>query len=250
MHSLEAKLTDRELKRYDRQIKIPNIGEEGQKKLKSAKVLVAGAGGIGSVATIYLAAAGIGHIVIVDKDRVDITNLNRQIVHWEEDIGKFKAISAAEKLRRMNSDIHVEGVVEEIKEDNVEALLEGVDVVIDALDNYETRFLLNKAIVKKGIAMVHGAVYGFEGQIMTIVPGKTACLRCLYKDVKSRNFIPVLGIAPAVIGALEVAEAVKYLTGTGELLLNRMLLFDGEQMRFYEVQVQRDPKCPVCSQRI
>jgi len=250
MHSLEAKLTDRELKRYDRQIKMPNIGEEGQKKLKSAKVLVAGAGGIGSVATIYLAAAGIGHIVIVDKDRVDITNLNRQIVHWEEDIGKFKAISAAEKLRRMNSDIHVEGVVEEIKEDNVEALLEGVDVVIDALDNYETRFLLNKAIVKKGIAMVHGAVYGFEGQIMTIVPGKTACLRCLYKDVKSRNFIPVLGIAPAVIGALEVAEAVKYLTGTGELLLNRMLLFDGEQMRFYEVQVQRDPKCPVCSQRI
>ena len=250
MHSLEAKLTDRELKRYDRQIKMPNIGEEGQKKLKSAKVLVAGAGGIGSVATIYLAAAGIGHIVIVDKDRVDITNLNRQIVHWEEDIGKFKAISAAEKLRRMNSDIHVEGVVEEIKEDNVEALLEGVDVVIDALDNYETRFLLNKAILKKGIAMVHGAVYGFEGQIMTIVPGKTACLRCLYKDVKSRNFIPVLGIAPAVIGALEVAEAVKYLTGTGELLLNRMLLFDGEQMRFYEVQVQRDPKCPVCSQRI
>ncbi|RLE50393.1 MAG: adenylyltransferase [Candidatus Methanomethylicota archaeon] len=242
-------LSDRELKRYDRQIKISNVGEEGQKKLKLAKVLVAGAGGLGSVASIYLAAAGIGHIVIVDKDKVDITNLNRQVVHWEEDIGKFKALSAAEKLRKLNSDVEIEGIVEEIREDNVDELLNGVNVVVDALDNYETRLLLNRAVVNKGIAMVHGAVHGFEGQVMTIIPGKTACLNCLYRGVKPRGFVPTIGIAPAVIGALEVTEVIKYLLGIGELLLNRMLIFDGEQMRFYEVQVQKDPMCPTCSRK-
>lgn len=240
-------LSEKELMRYDRQIRLPSISREGQLKLKSSKVLVAGAGGLGSPISIYLAAAGVGHIVVVDRDEVEISNLNRQILHWEEDVGKYKAISAAEKLRRINSDIVVEGVVEEITEGSIDRLLAGVDVLIDAMDNMETRFVLNKAAVRRRVPFIHGAIYGLEGQVTTIIPGRTACLRCIFKGAKPHEAFPVLGVAPAVIGALEATEAIKYIVGFGELLLNRMLIFDGESMRFYEVQLQRDPSCPVCS---
>ena len=236
------------LSRYDRQILIDGFGEEGQQKLKEASVLVAGAGGLGSPAAMYLAAAGVGHIRIIDNDTVDITNLNRQILHWEKDIARDKIASAKDKLDLMNQNIHVEAIRETISENNVSELISGCDLIVDALDNFPTRYLLNRAAIDRGIPFCHGAVYGFEGRVMTIVPGKSACFRCLYKKGSSLPSLkfPVIGVSPGIIGCIQATEAIKFFVGIGELLTNRLLIYDGISMSFSKMELERDPDCVDC----
>ncbi len=240
--------SEQELKRYDRQIMIYGFGKEGQEKLKKAKVFLAGAGGLGSPAAYYLAAAGVGTIVIADHDTVDLSNLNRQILHWEENIGKKKVDSAAAKLGKLNPAIKIETVAETIDISNVSELVGDADVIVDAMDNLPTRYLLNRAAQQKGIPFIHGAVHGFEGRAMTVLPGKSACLNCLYHgaEVPKAKF-PVIGVAPGVIGCIQAAEAIKYIVGLGDLLTDRLLNFDGLSMKFSEFKINRDPDCPHCS---
>ena len=239
-------LTKDELERYDRQIMIANIGEEGQEKLKRARVFIAGAGGLGSPAAIYLTAAGVGMIRVVDHDRVELSNLNRQVLHWDEDVGKKKAASAAEKLKKINHEVKIEAIEETITDANVFQLIAGFDVLVDAMDNLPIRYLLNKAAIEKNIPFFHGAVYGFEGRAMTILPGITACLRCVYRGDLPKEKIPVIGVTPAVIGCIQATEVIKYIVGIGELLKNRLLIYDGLDMKFTAFKVKKDPQCEHC----
>jgi len=240
-------LTDDEKKRYTRQILLEEIGEPGQEKLKAARILVAGAGGIGSAVLNCLAAAGIGRIHIVDCDTVEMSNLNRQILHWQKDIGRKKTDSAAEKLQAINPDIDVVVMHATISKDNILDLASGVNGIVDAMDNMPARYILNEAAVKMRIPFFHGAVYGFEGRAMTVLPGKTACLRCLYRGPVEREIFPVLGTAPAMIGAVQACEVIKYLVGAGRLLTDRMLTIDGLTMNASEFKIHRNPNCEHCA---
>ncbi len=239
-------LNENELERYDRQIIMRGFGEAGQEKLKRSKAFVAGCGGLGSPICIYLTEAGIGTIRIVDQDIIETSNLNRQILHWDADVGKSKAESADVKLSGMNGNIKIEAIREIIDESNVYDLTEGCDLIMDAMDNLPTRFLLNQAAIRHNIPYFHGAVHGLEGRAMTIIPGETACLRCIYRGDIPKEKFPVLGVAPGVIGCLQATEAIKYLTGIGKLLANRLLVYDGVGMNFMELSVKRDPECPHC----
>jgi molybdopterin/thiamine biosynthesis adenylyltransferase len=240
-------LSENELQRYDRQIIMRGFGEAGQEKLKQAKVFVAGCGGLGSPIIIYLANAGIGTLRIVDQDTIDISNLNRQVLHWETDVGRDKVESAGEKLSRINSLLDAQTIKTTIDESNVYELTEGFDLIVDAMDNLQTRFLLNQAAIRHNIPFIHGAVSGLEGRVTTIIPGKTACFRCIYREDIPREKFPVIGMTPGVIGCIQATEAVKYLTGIGTLLEDRMLIYDGISMKFMELKVKRDPECPHCS---
>jgi molybdopterin/thiamine biosynthesis adenylyltransferase len=243
-------LTEREKERYDRQIMIHGLGEAGQEKLKKAKVFIGGAGGLGSPAAIYLAAAGIGTLRIADHDRVELSNLNRQVLHWDENIGERKVDSAAAKLRRLNPEITIETTGETITARNILRLVGDADGIVDAMDNLPARYILNKAAMEKGIPFFHGAVYGFEGRAMTVLPGRTACLNCLYHNVKvPREKFPVIGATPAVIGCIQATEVIKYLTGLGELLTDRILNYDALRMRFIEFRIKRDPRCRHCGEK-
>jgi adenylyltransferase/sulfurtransferase len=240
-------LTEKDLQRYDRQIMIYGFGKEGQEKLKKANVFLAGAGGLGSPIAIYLAAAGIGTLRIVDHDTVELNNLNRQVLHWEENVGHRKADSAAVKLAKLNQDIKIEAIPETINEENVLTLVEDADLIVDAMDNLPTRYLLNRTAVNKGIPFFHGAVYGFEGRVMTVLPGKTACLHCLYHGAAvPKEKFPVIGTTPAVIGCIQATEVIKYIVGIGDLLTNRLLNYDALTMKFTEFKINRDPECEVC----
>lgn len=243
-------LTKNELTRYDRQIMIPGWGEIGQKKLKAASVVVAGSGGLGSPSSMYLAAAGVGRLILVDKDVFELSNLNRQILGWQKDIGRQKASAAAEKLRALNPDIQVTARVMEISQDNVVELLQNADLVVDAMDNWSTRFLLNKTCVELDIPFIHAGVFGLYGQIMTIVPYKGPCLRCLLPETpKDVGKFPVLGATPGLFAMMQVIEALKILVGIGEPLTGKMLLFDGSNMTASRINISRRPDCPVCSLR-
>lgn len=239
-------LTRDEQERYDRQIMMEDIGVEGQEKLKRSCLAIAGAGGLGSPIAFYLTAAGIGKLRIIDRDRVSLSNLNRQILHWEEDIGRKKVDSAKWKLERLNSTIQIEAIAETITETNAPTLFEGCDAILDAMDNLPVRYILNRCAIEKGIPFIHGAVYGFEGRAMTILPGKSACLRCLYRGTLPQEKFPVIGMTPAVIGCIQATEAVKYLLGIGKLLTNRFLLYDGLELTFNEFVVERNPDCDHC----
>ncbi len=241
-------LTPEERTRYDRQIMIRGFGEEGQEKLKKAKVIIAGSGGLGSPAAIYLVAAGVGTVRLIDRDKVELSNLNRQILHWDKDIGHDKTDSAAEKLRQLNPMVRIEVLRETITEANVSQLLTGFDVVVDAMDNLLTRYLLNRAAIESGIPFVHGAVYGLEGRAMTVLPEKTACLRCVYRGLAPQEKLPVLGVTPGIIACIQATEVIKYIVGIGKLLTNRLLIYDGLAMKFRELAVKRDPNCEVCGQ--
>ncbi|MEI9479500.1 MAG: HesA/MoeB/ThiF family protein, partial [Deltaproteobacteria bacterium] len=184
-------LTPSERERYDRQIMIGEIGEEGQEKLKRSRVFIAGAGGLGSPIAIYLTAAGVGTIRMVDHDHVALSNLNRQVLHWEEDVGRKKVDSAREKLRNLNRAVEIEAIAETITEGNVSKLVSGCDVIVDAMDNLPTRYVLNRCAVETGLPFFHGAVNGFEGRVMTVIPGKTACLRCMYRGPVPQEKFPV-----------------------------------------------------------
>lgn len=241
-------LTQNELERYGRQIMMPGFGEEGQEKLKRAKVFIAGAGGLGCPISIYLANAGVGTIRLVDHDKIELSNLNRQILHWPKDVGHLKVESATEKLKGMNPELNLEALREMITGDNVLELTSGFDVIVDAMDNIETRYLLNKAALRHGIPFFHGAIYGLEGRVMTVVPGKSACLECVYHGIPPKVKFPVLGVTPAVIGCIQATEVIKYLTGIGELLTDRILIYDGLNMKFMEVSVRRNPDCECCGE--
>ena len=239
-----------ELERYDRQIRIFGFGVEGQKKLKSAKVLVAGLGGLGCPAAMYLAAAGVGKLILVDKESVDLSNLNRQVLHWTGDIGKLKVKSAAEKLRQLNPHVEIEELAIEINENNIEELVKEVDVVVDGMDNYKTRFIINEACVLHNKPFVHAAVYGFEGQLLTILPGKGPCLRCLVPSKPPEvEPLPVFGATPGVMAMLEVIETMKLILGIGKPCSDKLIIFDGLTMTFYQVKVKASAQCPVCAKR-
>ncbi|MBN1908060.1 MAG: HesA/MoeB/ThiF family protein [Deltaproteobacteria bacterium] len=240
-------LSQDELARYDRQIMIPEIGLPGQERLKKSRVFIAGAGGLGSPVSLYLAAAGVGTLVIADYDRVDITNLNRQILHWSKDVGAKKVESAREKIESLNANTKVEIIDETINDDNILGLTNGCDVIIDAMDNIAARFVLNRAAIKRGIPFIHGAVSGMEGRVTTIIPGETACIGCMYRDYTKPGKFPVLGVTPGVIGIIQATEVIKYLTGMGRLLTNRLLIYDGMDLRFREFKLSRNPECMECN---
>jgi adenylyltransferase/sulfurtransferase len=235
-----------ERERYDRQIMIEEIGQEGQRKLRSSRVVIAGAGGLGSPIAIYLTAAGIGMVRVIDRDQVALSNLNRQILHWEEDVGRKKVDSARKKLKNLNSAVEIEAVAETITEGNVSQLVAGCDGIVDAMDNLPTRYLLNRCAIEKNIPFFHGAVNGFGGRVMTIIPGKTACLRCMYRGPVPEEKFPVIGVAPAVIGSIQATEVIKYLVGIGKLLTNRLLVYNGLSVTFSEFRMKRNPNCDHC----
>jgi adenylyltransferase/sulfurtransferase len=244
-------LSKKELIKYDRQIMIPGFGAKGQVKLKKAKAFIAGAGGLGSPVAIYLAAAGIGTLKIADCDTVEPSNLNRQVLHWESDIGAHKITSAAAKLKKLNPDVRIETCVDKITQANAAALVADADFIVDAMDNLPTRYLLNLTAIKKNIPFFHGAVYGFEGRAMTVIPGNSACLYCLYHGalVPQEKF-PVIGVTPAVIGCIQATEAIKYVIGIGKLLTDRLLNYDGLAMKFTEFTVKKDPACAHCGRPV
>jgi len=234
-----------DIERYRRQIAIPGFGIEAQKKLSRARVVILGLGGLGSAVSIYLTVAGVGHLKVVDRDKIEKNNLNRQILYTEEDLGKWKAEVAEKKLKEMNSDIEVEGLREEINEDNIRELIGDADVVVDCLDNFETRFLVNRAVVELNKPFFHGACRAFYGQVMTIIPRVTPCLRCIFPESipKDRS---IIGVTAGLIGLIEATEVIKYLTGTGECLYGKILIYDATRMSFDIIEVDRNPDCEVC----
>ena len=237
--------SDRELDRYKRQMML--FGEEGQERLKKAHIFIAGAGGLGSPVSIYLAVAGVGTITIVDMDVVDQTNLNRQILHFDRDIGKKKTASAEEKLQALNPDIKINAIDVRIEESNAVKLIGKADGIVDAMDNYPTRYLLNDVAIAKEIPFFHGGIRGFYGQVTTIIPGKTPCLKCIFPKAPPKEVFPVVGVTPGIIGTIQANEVIKYLLGSGELLTNRLFIWDGMQAHAEEICVERNPMCEACS---
>lgn len=237
-------LSERERERYRRQMLL--FGDEGQEQLKKAHVFIAGAGGLGSPVSLYLAVAGIGTITIVDMDVVDQTNLNRQILHFDRDIGKKKTVSAEEKLTAINPDITIHAIDTRIDETNASRLVGNADGIVDAMDNYPTRYLLNDVAIKKKIPLFHGAIRGFYGQATTIIPGKTPCLKCIFPRAPPKEVFPVVGATPGVIGAVQATEVIKYLLGSGDLLTGRLFIWDGLLARAEEIAAERIPSCPAC----
>src|SRR2546422_2805551 len=247
-----SSLSPEQTERYSRHLLIPQVGIEGQQKLLDSKVLLIGAGGLGSPAAYYLAAAGVGTIGIIDSDVVDRTNLQRQILHDTSRIGMSKVESARETLTRLNPDVKVITYIERLDETNVARIIADYDVVIDGADNFPTRYLLNDASLKWRKPVVHGAIYRFEGQVTVFKPFDGPCYRCLFPEPPPPELAPscaeagVLGVLPGVIGTVQATEAIKLLLGIGEPLVGRYLLFDALEGSFREVRLRRDPDCPVC----
>ena len=243
--------------RYSRHLLLQEVGVEGQRRLEGSRVLMIGAGGLGSPAAFYLAAAGVGHLRIADDDVVDRSNLQRQILHTEARIGEPKVASAQATLGALNPRTQVEAVQARVTSDNIERLLDGVDVVLDGADNFPVRYLLNDACVKLGIPLVYGAVQRFEGQVSVFDAGRhrgeLPCYRCLFPEPPPPEFAPncaeagVLGVLPGVIGLLQATEVVKLLLGIGDSLAGRLLQFDALSMRFRETRLRHDPDCAVCA---
>lgn len=240
-------LTDDDLTRYHRQMLLPGWGKAGQQKLKAARVFVAGAGGLGSPVAIYLAVAGVGEIRICDADRVELSNLNRQILHTDDRLHRLKAVSAEQSLKALNPTLNIVALPEYLDAANINRIVNRPDIIVDCLDNYETRYLLNRYSIRHNIPLVHGAIWGLDGQVSFLHPPHTPCLRCLVPEPPPKDTFPVLGATPGIIGSIQAMETLKYLTGTGSTLTGRLLLFDGEEMSFFEVRVEQQPSCPDCS---
>jgi sulfur-carrier protein adenylyltransferase/sulfurtransferase len=239
--------------RYSRHLLIPEVGEEGQLKLLASRILLVGAGGLGSPASLYLAAAGVGRLGIVDADVVDASNLQRQIVHSTEALGEPKVDSARRAVEALNPDVEVVTYKERLGSDNIDRILaDGWDVIVDGADNFPTRYLVNDASVWHGIPVVHGSIFRFEGQVTVFSPHKGPCYRCLFPQPPPPELAPscaeggVLGVLPGIIGSLQASEALKLALGIGDPLVGRLLLFDALAAEFSEVTLRRDPACPVC----
>ena len=226
------------------------FGDEGQERLKKAHIFIAGAGGLGSPVSLYLAVAGIGTITIVDMDVVDPTNLNRQILHFDRDTGRKKTTSAKEKLQAINPDITVNAIDVKIDETNAADLVVGAHGIVDAMDNYPTRYLLNNAAIAKGIPLFHGGIRGFYGQATTIIPGTTPCLKCIFPKPPPKEVFPVVGVTAGFIGMVQANEVIKFLLGIGELLAGRLLIWDGMQAHAEEICVERNPACSACGSMV
>ena len=252
---LPRTLATEQRQRYSRHLLIPEVGEEGQLRLLESRILLIGAGGLGSPAALYLAAAGIGTIGIVDDDTVDATNLQRQIVHSTERLGEPKAESAKRTIEALNPDVDVKIFRERLTSANVDRILgEGWDVIVDGADNFPTRYLVNDASVWHGLPVVHGSIFRFEGQVTVLKPGEGPCYRCLFPQPPPPELAPscaeggVLGVLPGIIGSIQASEALKLALGIGEPLVGRLLLIDALATSFTEVQLRRDPACPVCGE--
>lgn len=247
-------LTEEEIERYSRHIILPEVGGAGQQKLKEASVLVVGAGGLGSPVLLYLTAAGIGRIGVIEDDVVDLTNLQRQVVHTTGDVGKPKVTSASETMKQINPHVQVDTYQERLNKDNILALIEKYDIIVDGVDNFPTRYLINDACVMKKKVLIEAGILRFMGLLMSIKGGETACYRCVYQEPPPPGTVPscaeagILGAVAGVLGTLQATEVLKIVTGVGEPMYNRLLQFDAEELRFHEVNARRNPKCPVCGE--
>ena len=249
---LTAVLTNEEIQRYSRHLIMPEVGMEGQLKLKQAKVLMIGTGGLGAPLGLYLAAAGVGKIGIVDFDTVDVTNLQRQVIHGTKDIGRPKLDSAAERMADINPYVEIVKYETALSSENALDILRGYDVVVDGTDNFPTRYLVNDACVLLGKPNVYGSIFRFEGQSTVFHHGDGPCYRCLYPEPPPPGLVPscaeggVLGILPALVGSMQATETVKLIIGKGETLSGRLVLYDALNMRFRELKLRKNPECPVC----
>ncbi len=246
-------LTRKQHERYCRQILLEEIGCAGQEKLLDGRALIIGAGGLGSPIALYLAAAGVGTIGIADGDEVELSNLQRQILHFTPDIGASKVSSAREKMTALNPDVMVVPHQTSVNGENIEEIIKGYDFVVDATDNFPSRFLINDTCVRLSIPYSHGGVLRFFGQTITVLPHSSPCYRCIFPEPPPDEVASaccrdgILGVVPGVIGSIQATEAIKYLTGIGEMLTGRLLTFDALRMRFREVPVGKNPRCPACA---
>ena len=247
--------TDEQLERYSRQIILKEVGVKGQEKLLNGKVLIIGAGGLGSPAAMYLAAAGVGTIGIADADVVDLSNLQRQILHGDTDLCRPKVLSAKESMECINPDVKVNTYHTFVMSDNIRELIREYDFIIDATDNFSSKFLINDACVMEGKSFCHGGIIRFQGQLMTYVPGQGPCYRCIFQSPPPKDAAPtgkqagVIGAVAGVIGCLQATEAVKYLLGIGDLLVGRLLTYDAMKMEFRTIKLPKKvPSCPVCGE--
>ncbi|AAR34726.1 MULTISPECIES: HesA/MoeB/ThiF family protein [Geobacter] len=244
--------TDQQIERYSRHIILKEVGGKGQKKLLDGKVMVIGAGGLGAPIALYLAAAGVGTIGIADADVVDLSNLQRQVIHFTPDVGKPKVESAREKMEAINPDVRVRTYQEWISAANIARIIADYDFVIDGTDNFAAKFLVNDACVLAGTPYSHGGILQFDGQTLTVKPGESPCYRCIFPAPPPKDAIPtcaragVIGVLPGVLGTIQATEAIKYLLGQGDLLTGRLLTYNALRMRFREVPVKKSARCPVC----
>jgi adenylyltransferase/sulfurtransferase len=247
-----ADLTRDEILRYSRHLIMPEVGIEGQRKLKAASILLIGAGGLGSPLGLYLAAAGVGRLGIVDFDKVDFTNLQRQIIHRTEDVGRLKVDSAKERLHAINPEVDVTTYNTRLSRENIMDLIKPYDLVIDGTDNFPTRYLVNDACVFQKKPNIYGSIFRFDGQATVFAPFQGPCYRCLYPEPPPPGMVPscaeggVLGVLPGIIGVIQATEAVKLIIGQGQPLIGRLLLYNALEMKFREVKLRRSPSCPVC----
>ena len=244
--------SDEQITRYSRHILLPEVGGKGQKKLANARIMLVGAGGLGSPAGLYLAAAGVGTLGVIDSDVVDISNLQRQVIHYTPDIGRSKVISAKEKIQALNPDVHVVTFNDRFSSKNALDILRGFDVVIDGVDNFPGKFLINDACYFADKPLVHGGILRFEGRVTTIIPKQSACYRCVFPQPPPPGMVPscqeagVIGVLAGIIGTIQATEAIKVILGIGRLLTNRLLDFDGRRTAFREIKIRRNPSCPLC----
>lgn len=239
-------LTRDELKRYNRQIILDGWGDDAQLRIRNATAFIAGAGGLGSAVSLYLAAAGAGTLRICDHGEVELSNLNRQIMHTNESQGKKKVLSAAERIASLNPHVRTVALDEGIDDHSIADLAADSDIIVDCMDNFETRYVLNRFAVERGIPLVHAGIYGMAGQITFIESPATPCLQCIFPEAPPPEVFPVVGATVGVIGSLEALEALKCLTGMGTLLKSRLLLFEGDIMKFEELPLEKNPSCSVC----
>jgi molybdopterin/thiamine biosynthesis adenylyltransferase len=247
-----TKLTPDQIRRYHRHIIMDKVGPVGQRKLLNARVLLLGAGGLGSPAALYLAAAGVGTLGIVDFDTVDVSNLQRQILHRAESVGKLKVDSAAETIAGINPDVNVVKHAFALHSENVFDVIKDYDIIVDGTDNFQTRYLINDASVMSNKTVIHGSIFQFDGQVTVFKPFEGPCYRCLFPAPPPPGAVPncaeagVLGVLPGIVGSIQAVEAIKQIIGQGDPLVGRLLIFDALAMEFSEVKIRRDPNCPVC----